>query len=219
MSPAPQDFCPRAQPADTTVHSRDYQLEVKLGLAWGKPQPQSKGKARLSEVPQEIHLPLHFSSVEVYSGLAPSPELLEAMRRGRIQRRQSTKPQRLPALIPQHQLQQMPPRPASVSPQRPPQLPPRQGTFPLAQEQAPQSPPIRQQPSPRLPQHQDPLYPPQLRPGQDPGQSAPPYDDAPPSYDEAMAEMMTGPVVPSTARPAYSGVTNENEPSTLPEKS
>jgi hypothetical protein len=33
-----------------------------------------------------------------------------------------------------------------------------------------------------------------------------------------MAEEMTGPVIPSTARPAYSGVTNENAPSSLPEK-
>ncbi|KAL1835251.1 hypothetical protein VTK73DRAFT_5922 [Phialemonium thermophilum] len=45
------------------------------------------------------------------------------------------------------------------------------------------------------------------------------HDDAPPSYDEAMAEMMTGPVVPDgSSRPAYSGVTNENAPSTIPEK-
>ncbi|KAK4448233.1 hypothetical protein QBC34DRAFT_115795 [Podospora aff. communis PSN243] len=188
--------------------SRDYQLEVKIGLAWGKAQPQGKGKARLSEIPQEIHLPLHFSSIEVFSGLAPSPELLEAMRRGKIQRRQTNRTQRPPPLIPQHHLQQVPPRPSSVSPQHPPQLPPRQNTYPTSQ--GPQSQRPHQAP--------DPLYPPQLRPGQVPGQSAPPYDDAPPSYDEAMAEMMTGPVVPSTARPAYSGVTNENEPSTLPEK-
>lgn len=33
-----------------------------------------------------------------------------------------------------------------------------------------------------------------------------------------MAEEMTGPMLPPTARPAYSGVTNENSPSTLPEK-
>ena len=60
----------------------------------------------------------------------------------------------------------------------------------------------------------DPLYPPQLAPGE----AEPPYDDAPPSYDEAMAEVMGGgPVIPDgAARPAYSGVTNENEPSTLP---
>ncbi|KAK1756821.1 hypothetical protein QBC47DRAFT_377726 [Echria macrotheca] len=197
--------------------NRDYQLEVKLGLAWGKPLTSSfKGKTRLSDVPQEIHLPLHFSSVEVYSGLAPSAELLEAMRRGRLQRRQSAKPQRPPNL----QLQQnpMPDRPSSVSPQRPPpQLPPRQNTFPSPQPQ-PQQQPQQQQPQRRPNQPADPLYPPQLAPGQSPSTSAPPYDDAPPSYDEAMAEMMTGPLVPNTARPAYSGVTNENEPSTLPEK-
>jgi hypothetical protein len=34
-----------------------------------------------------------------------------------------------------------------------------------------------------------------------------------------MAEEMTGPMFPPTARPAYSGETNENSPDTLPEKS
>lgn len=64
-----------------------------------------------------------------------------------------------------------------------------------------------------VPPPADPLYPPQLAPGE----MEPPYDDAPPSYDEAMAEIMSGPVIPDgVPRPAYSGVTNENEPSTLP---
>jgi len=73
-------------------------------------------------------------------------------------------------------------------------------------------------PPQRRPQPPSDIYPPQLRPGQAAaqGQAAPPYDDAPPSYDEAMGEMMSGPVVPSGERPAYSGVTNENAPSSWP---
>ncbi|KAI1306186.1 hypothetical protein F5Y03DRAFT_143657 [Xylaria venustula] len=57
------------------------------------------------------------------------------------------------------------------------------------------------------PRPSDPLYPPQLGPDNVPGD-----DDAPPSYDEAMAESLTGPL----DRPAYSGVTAENAPSTMP---
>ncbi|KAK3942218.1 hypothetical protein QBC46DRAFT_77276 [Diplogelasinospora grovesii] len=184
--------------------SRDYQLEVKLGLSWGKPSSSAtnsaagssslfggKGKSRmdLSEIPQEIHLPLHFSTVDVYSGLAPPEQLVEAMRQGR-----KTRPNRTQS---QSQTPAQPPRP------QPPNLPPRP-----SQQQVPQQQQQTQQ------QVYDPLYPPQLQPGQ----AAPPYDDAPPSYDEAMAEEMTGPILPQNARPAYSGVTNENEPSTLPEK-
>ncbi|KAI0439317.1 hypothetical protein F4803DRAFT_49044 [Xylaria telfairii] len=57
------------------------------------------------------------------------------------------------------------------------------------------------------PRPSDPLYPPQLGPD-----NVPAYDDAPPSYDEAMAESLAGP----SDRPAYSGVTAENAPSTMP---
>ncbi|KAK3377699.1 hypothetical protein B0H63DRAFT_222712 [Podospora didyma] len=175
--------------------SRDYQIEVKLGLAWGKPligNASSRGRINPSEIPQEIHLPLHFSSVEVYSGLAPPPELVEALRHGRG-RRPAAQPQR-PATA---QASVQPAAAAQPVPVQPPALPPRRPTMtPQEQETAA-------------------LYPPQLGAGQ----VEPPYDDAPPSYDEAMAEEMTGPVFPPTARPAYSGVTNENSPSTLPEKS
>ncbi|KAI1501457.1 hypothetical protein F5X99DRAFT_382555 [Biscogniauxia marginata] len=62
-------------------------------------------------------------------------------------------------------------------------------------------------PPPR-PTASDPLYPPQLAPGD----VIPPYDDAPPSYDEAVADRVGGP----EERPAYSGVTAENAPSTMP---
>ncbi|TGJ81549.1 hypothetical protein E0Z10_g7217 [Xylaria hypoxylon] len=57
------------------------------------------------------------------------------------------------------------------------------------------------------PRPSDPLYPPQLGPD-----NVPAHDDAPPSYDEAMAESVTVPL----DRPAYSGVTAENAPSTMP---
>jgi hypothetical protein len=175
---------PASQPRLLTPPSRDYQLEVKLGLAWGNPSlpaPSSsflghRSKHRdLSDLPQELHLPLHFSKIEVFSGLAPPPALVEAMRQGRG-RTSGPKPTQQPSPTP-------------------PNLPPR---------------PV-QQPQQQAPEH---LYPPQLQPGQE----HPPYDDAPPTYEEAMAEEMTGPMFPPTTRPAYSGETNENEPSTLPEK-
>ncbi|KAK6218259.1 electron carrier [Pestalotiopsis sp. IQ-011] len=71
----------------------------------------------------------------------------------------------------------------------------------------PQPPPLPPRtPTASGPPH-DPLYPPQLAPGE-----LPRYDDAPPSYDEAVAQQIPGP----QERPAYSGVTAENDPSTMP---
>ncbi|ORY62999.1 arrestin [Pseudomassariella vexata] len=78
--------------------------------------------------------------------------------------------------------------------QSPPTLPPRTSVAPSRPQAQPQV-----QPS-------DPLYPPQL------GPNSTPYEDAPPSYDEAIAQDLTGP----SERPAYSGVTAENDPSTMP---
>lgn len=193
--------------------SREYQLEVKLGLSWGKSSASGShaassifgrsNKHEGADLPQEIHLPLHFSSVEVYSGIAPPAALIEAMKQGKNKR---------------PQLQQAPPQPPrpttsssaeagpSTAPQQqqPPALPPRTNTV---------QPPATGTAGTTAGVAGDPLYPPQLAPGQ----TEPPYDDAPPSYDEAMAEIMSGPVIPDgVPRPAYSGVTNENEPSTLP---
>lgn len=183
--------------------SRSYQLEVKLGLSYKASSSSStsssffKGKARAADATQAIHLPLHFSEVTVYSGLAPPPSLVEAMRK----QQQQQSGRRKPVIRPLRQQSQ--PRPQQHQQQqqqqaRPP-MPPR---------------PATQQPPAVVPiQAHDPLYPPQLAPGQDA------LDDAPPSYDEAMAESMAGPAVPDgTSRPAYSGVTNENGPSTIPEK-
>ncbi|KAK4104477.1 hypothetical protein N658DRAFT_179116 [Parathielavia hyrcaniae] len=172
--------------------SREYHLEIKLGLAWGNPSARgAPGPSLLGqrsrhnepvELPQEMHLPLHISKIEVYSGLAPPPALVEAIRQGRARTSRLAKPAQ-----PQQQ-QQQPVSPSQSShPTQPPDLPPR----PAQQQQQAQ---------------------------QQPGQDHPTYDDAPPTYEEAMAEEMTGPIIPPTTRPAYSGVTNENEPSTLPEK-
>ncbi|KAJ9160630.1 Arrestin-related trafficking adapter 10 [Coniochaeta hoffmannii] len=180
--------------------SRDYQLEVQLGLTWGKPVgPQAassnpfKNKTSQVPIPQTLHLPLHFSTIEVYSGLAPPPQLVEAMRhQGRV--RPASTSTRPSAPRPARQTtQQQPPRPPAIPPRPTPQ---QAAALQAAAAAAAAS---------------DPLYPPQLAPGQ----TEPAYDDAPPSYDEAMAEALTvAPVVGD--RPAYSGVTNENGPSTIP---
>lgn len=183
--------------------SRDYQLEVKLGLSWGRPIPQASSsnifKSKASHggpIPQSLHLPLHFSAVEVYSGLAPPPQLVEAMR---------------------HQSRVRPSKSTASSSSSPRPRPPRQDPQPWPQPAARPPPAMPPRPTPQqaaalqaaAAAANDPLYPPQLAPGQ----TEPPYDDAPPSYDEAMAESLTGPV---GDRPAYSGVTNENGPSTIP---
>lgn len=210
------DFLWRDAPLPNTVMpsfvtcnlSRDYQLEVKIGLSWGKPVAQptssmfkSSKSSQQGPIPQMLHLPLHFSTIEVYSGIAPPPQLVEAMRhQQRPQQRPSTT-SRPSGPIPrpsQQQQQQQQPQPLSRPPQqptRPPRMPPR----PTPQQAA------------ALQAVHDPLYPPQLAPGQ----TEPAYDDAPPSYDEAMAEEMAG-TVGREDRPAYSGVTNENGPSTIP---
>ncbi|PNY29416.1 Uncharacterized protein TCAP_00672 [Tolypocladium capitatum] len=167
--------------------SRRYELEIKLGLSWGKPMTGLPSKDPLAQA-QTIFLPLHFTQVEVYSGITPPPELVEASR--------ITWPGRATVNIP-------------------PRLPPRTS---ISGASAPARPPQPQNQAPPMPPHppQDPLYPPQLAPGLAPGQSAPPYDEAPPSYDEAMAENLSGPFDGLRPRPAYSGVTNENAPSQMP---
>ncbi|KAF4504010.1 hypothetical protein G6O67_008632 [Ophiocordyceps sinensis] len=167
--------------------SRRYELEIRLGVSWGKPKTSFLGKDPFANA-QTIFLPLRFAQVDVYSGITPPPELVQAA---------ATR------------------RPGSTILNIPPRLPPRASVPDLNSAARPQSQPQNQAPPqpPRPPT--DPLYPPQLAPGQ----SAAPQDDAPPSYDEAMAENLSGPFDGAQARPAYSGVTNENAPSQMPEKS
>ncbi|KAK8069515.1 hypothetical protein PG994_006131 [Apiospora phragmitis] len=143
---------------------RRYELEVKIGLSWGLPNPKGKDVVLY---PQMIYLPLKLSKVEIFSGISPPAQLLDSSSY----------------------------RPQQTAPQ-PPSLPPRQSGATSSQQQ--------QQPPPP----HDALYPPQLGPNDVPG-----HDDAPPpSYDEAMAQELTCPI----ERPAYSGVTAENAPSTMP---
>ena len=161
---------------------RSYELELKVGLSWGKSPKSSLLSTRKDPPPQTIYLPLHFSKVQVYSAITPPSELVDS--------------------IQQHGNK---PSPATMT--RPPRLPPRRNTAQGAMSgTAPQTP---VQPAPS-----DPLYPPQLGP-----QNAPAYDDAPPSYDEAMADQAAGPFDGLRPRPAFSGETNENAPSQMPEKS
>ncbi|KAK2593702.1 hypothetical protein QQS21_008610 [Conoideocrella luteorostrata] len=162
--------------------SRKYELELKLGVCWGKAK-----SGFISNHPQTIYLPLHFASVEVFSGITPPAELVEAARN-------HTKPGRVTLNIP-------------------PRLPVRVNSSPNSPIQ-PQNQNQNQGQRPPMPHRppQDPLYPPQLQPGQ----TVPPYDDAPPSYDEAVAENLSGPFDGMQSRPAYSGVTNENAPSQMP---
>ncbi|KAJ0349432.1 hypothetical protein COL154_002272 [Colletotrichum chrysophilum] len=172
---------------------RHYELDIQLGLCWGKP-PSTRtflGSNKENPAAQSIFLPLHFSKVQVYSGIAPPPQLLEA-------------------------LAAQANRPSAATMSLPPRLPPRTSqsapithTMGRGQQQRPQAPQQPHPPAAAAPQY-DPLYPPQMG---TPGAAA--FDDAPPSYDEALAAGATGP----EERPAYSGVTNENAPSQIPEKS
>ncbi|TDZ35155.1 hypothetical protein C8035_v009933 [Colletotrichum spinosum] len=178
---------------------RHYELDIQLGICWGKP-PSTRtflGSSRENPAAQTIFLPLHFSKIQVYSGIAPPPQLLEALAQ------QASRPgAAAPAAA------------AAAGPGMPPRLPPRTAqSAPIthtmgrgaqhahAQPQNPMAPP--------QPQPHDPLYPPQMG-----TPAASTFDEAPPSYDEAMAAGASGP----EERPAYSGVTNENAPSQIPEK-
>ncbi|KAM0512433.1 hypothetical protein ACHAPE_008883 [Trichoderma viride] len=166
--------------------SRKYELELKLGVSWGKPRMAKDSQ------PQTLFLPLHIANISVFSGITPPAELLEAARNT---------------------------RPGEVTISRPPRLPPRSSVseastsgrlgVPQRIARRPSAPAAPAMP-PRPPQ--DPLYPPQLPPG-----DIPAYEDVPPpSYDEAIAENLSGPFDGLRPRPAYSGETNENAPSQLP---
>lgn len=143
--------------------SRRYEIQILATLRLGK----KNGKA----IPETITLPLHFANVEVYSGIKPPKELVEAATNGEF-----------------------------LHSELRPQLPPRQSVS---------GPSGSGQPGPPLPLR---------RPsGQAPPQpQAEEYEDAPPSYSEAMAESASAPFDQNNPRPAFSGVTVENAPSALP---
>lgn len=171
---------------------RRYELEIRIGVAWGQPGKSSKVFSRESPAPPVIILPLHFNNVEVFSGIRPPPELLEAARNSQPGRATFGMGPR----VPPRPSQQQQPEAAGPSQARP------------AAQPAPSS-----QQGPAHPPTYNPLYPPQL--AADNPDAA--YDDAPPSYDEAVAENLAGPFDGFQERPAYSGVTNENAPSQMPQ--
>ena len=150
--PLPNTIAPSFVTCNLT---RKYELEIKLGLTWGEP-PKTGGmfSKQTPQQPTTIYLPLHFSSVEVYSGIKPPVELVEAAAQSPPRRNASNAGPRLP------------PR-TSVS-------------GPSGSSQAAR---------PAQPAH-DPLYPP--------------------------AENLSGPFDGLQERPAYSGVTNEDQPSQMP---
>jgi len=135
-------------------------------------------------LPQVIALPLVMSKVQVHSGIKPPPQLIQ----GASFPTNPIPPPNNTAAASVNASNNININGGMPAP-RPPPRPSGNG-----------NPPIPPRPA-------DPLYPPQLGPD-----NVPPHDDAPPSYDEAMAESLTGP----QERPAYSGVTAENAPSTMP---
>lgn len=194
--PLPNTISPSFHTCNIT---RMYQLELKLGVSWETPTTKGMFSSKDSYPNvQTIVLPLLFNDVKIYSGIAPPPEVLRAM----ANRRQTPAPPRPAASI------RPPTRPARQ--ERPPQLPPRtnSGRIPVPQEQmspvtGPNQVPVAvtDAPAPTAASY-DPLYPPQV------GTPGAEYDEAPPSYDEAMAEVATGPA----ERPEFSGETEGRGP-------
>ncbi|XXH03713.1 hypothetical protein Hte_010119 [Hypoxylon texense] len=159
--------------------ARRYEIEIMATLSWGLPPSGSSSSSNSKQLPpQAITLPLKLSKVDVYSGINPPQELVNA--------HSSTTTTSTGTITA-----------GTGANARPPNPPPRPSQQQQSQQQQQQRPPQQQH---------DPLYPPQL------GPQGNAYDDAPPSYDEAMADQLAGPA----ARPAYSGVTAENAPSTMP---
>ncbi|SPN99538.1 uncharacterized protein DNG_02390 [Cephalotrichum gorgonifer] len=188
---------------------RTYQLNITLGLSW-ETQPAAKGgmfsgKGQHPSA-QTIRLPLVFKDVQIYSGIAPPPEVLRAMA-NRAPRPQAGVPR--PATN----------MPAHPQEERPPQLPPRTNSgrlivpnqggmypqHPISPITGPNQVPVAVPDAP-APALYDPLYPPQM--------GTVGFEEAPPSYDEAMAVSATGP----TERPAFSGETGDGGPTQMPTK-
>ncbi|KKA30696.1 hypothetical protein TD95_005079 [Thielaviopsis punctulata] len=192
-------------PLPNTVHpsfvtcniARSYELEIRVGLSRDLPQASSpsaatsftkmfKGTAKESDakIPMDtIMLPLRFTKLQVFSGIAPSSELLSQVH----QRQSQVPPQRTSASSPSATLANG----ANGSLYSRPALPPRR-------------PNTQSDPAPAY----DPLYPPQIGTPADAT-----YEAAPPSYEDAMAETVAGPFENAEARPAYSGMTDVNGPS------
>lgn len=190
--PLPNTVCPSFVACNLM---REYHLELKLTLSWPPTAAGKPGHSHSHAPPQSIVLPLHFQDVQVFSGIAPPPEILDAAL-GRPLAGGADLPPRLPPRTNSGKSMMQPPAVER------PNMGPGQPASPTAATTA--------GPSGAAPGY-DPLYPPQVGAA---GSAA--YDDAPPSYDEAMSVDATGPV----ARPAFSGVaTDLDGPSQIPDKS
>ncbi|OAQ99090.1 hypothetical protein LLEC1_02562 [Akanthomyces lecanii] len=146
--------------------SRRYEVQILTTLRLGK-----KNSKNIAET---ITLPLHFANVEVYSGIKPPKELVEAATSGGFT---------------QSELR--------------PHLPPRNSVSGASSAAAQQAPPLP------LRRPSGPVQPPQAAQSEE-------YEDAPPSYSEAMADSTSMPFDQNNPRPPFSGVTAENAPSQLP---
>lgn len=173
--------------------ARKYRLELRLGVSWETPVAKGVFSSK-DPYPntQTIVLPLVFNEVRIFSGIAPPPELLRALEN----RRRESVASRPPARPSEERPPRLPPRTNSgrlMDPQQAGMYPPQQISPITGPNQVPVA--VHDAPAPAV---YDPLYPPQVgTPG------APAYDDAPPSYDEVMAEVATGP----EERPPFSGET------------
>ncbi len=145
--------------------SRRYEVQILITLRLGK----KTGKS----ISETVTLPLHFANVEVFSGIKPPRELVEAATNGGF-----TQSELRPHLPPRHSVS----GPSSAAALQAPPLPLRRPSGPV----------------------------------QPPAAAAGEYEDAPPSYSEAMAESASVPFDQNNPRPPYSGVTAENAPSQLP---
>ncbi|KAM3550152.1 hypothetical protein ARSEF4850_008491 [Beauveria asiatica] len=154
-------------PSFTTCNiSRRYEVQILVTLRLGKKNAKI--------IPESITLPLHFANVEVFSGVKPPRELVEAATN---------------AGFSQGELR--------------PHLPPRQSVSGPSGTAAHQAPPLPlRRPSGAV------QPPPAAQPEE--------YEDAPPSYSEAMAESASMPFDQDNPRPPFSGVTAEHAPSQLP---
>lgn len=164
---------------------RRYQLKITIGLRLGK-----SGFA-VKSVPETVVLPLNFPKVEVYSGLPPPRELLAGVQGSNAANNQAASSghsNNTPA--------------APTPPARPPR--PQNATMNTAPQA--QGPPLPAR------QSADPLYPPQLQPGETG------HEDAPPSYSEALADGASAMFDSQHPRPPFSGVTDENAPSAFPQE-
>ncbi|CAI4215060.1 unnamed protein product [Parascedosporium putredinis] len=203
--PLPNTVCPTFS---TCNLSRSYALDIKLGLAWET--LGSKGKLANGSVSTPAgHLPAPpLLRRQGVLGYRSAPEVLSA-----VQNRPPGKQQASAGPAPTPGKTSVaagtptsPSAPAVV--ERPPHLPPRVNSN---QSNAPLRPGAGQPSSAAAaPAPPTILCIPATRYG-----GSPPYDDAPPSYDEAMASEATGPM----ERPAFSGVTTDVDgPSQIPNK-